>query len=241
MPPKKKPVKKKTRKTRPTQQQTQRQVVNIKFGDDKKRRRRAPQRRPQNMMNSFMSQQSALTNHMINAFNPPPTPNYERQLQQIQTNLNSVLNNQNITDANPAHNFIDERISSRNNGLGQINPATNQELRDARTSFFTPDAVADALPEEEIKEETKEEEGKQAEEISTQTEEPTTSTVSTGEGPGGWYGSLRRQQQMENLKRLRKQIGEKITGINNIGTEVKLLEELNKAQQIANQMERADE
>tara|TARA_R110000803_G_scaffold142656_2_gene208919 strand:+ start:837 stop:1535 length:699 start_codon:yes stop_codon:yes gene_type:complete len=232
MPPKKKPVKKKTRKSRPTQQQTQRQVVNIKFGDDKKRRRRAPQRRPQNMMNSFMSQQSALTNHMINAFNPPPTPNYERQLQQIQTNLNSVLNNQNITDANPAHNFIDEKISSRNNGLGQINPATNQELRDARTSFFTPDAVADALPEEE---------GKQAEEISTQTEEPSTNEVISGEGPGGWYGSLRRQQQMAELKRLRKQIGQKITGINNIGTEVKLIEEINKAVQIANQMERADE
>lgn len=230
MPPKKKPVKKKTRKSRPTQQQTQRQVVNIKFGDDKKRRRRAPQRRPQNMMNSFMSQQSALTNHMINAFNPPPTPNYERQLQQIQTNLNSVLNNQNITDANPAHNFIDEKISSRNNGLGQINPATNQELRDARTSFFT--------PEEETKDE---EEGKQAEEISTQTEEPSTNEVISGEGPGGWYGSLRRQQQMAELKRLRKQIGQKITGINNIGTEVKLIEEINKAVQIANQMERADE
>ena len=41
MPPKKKPIKRKRRKvTQPLQKQTQKQVVNIKIGDDKKKRRR---------------------------------------------------------------------------------------------------------------------------------------------------------------------------------------------------------
>lgn len=124
--------KKRRKRTQPkpthSQEQSQRQVVNIRFGDDKRQRRRRQQQKPQNVMNAFITQQSALTNSMLRAMQPAQP--YISEFRQELSNINNAINRQNLSDVNPTHNFIDERIDARLNQFG--NRIRNDEFLRAR-------------------------------------------------------------------------------------------------------------